>query len=209
MNDIDDLKAAITSYLYDRKDLASSIATFIDVADRKIHRLLRIAANERTATLQVSGAEATLPTDYIETKLLTYGSIPLSRISDAEYQRRTLKNPSSSTPTAFTRRGDKLLIHPTPASPEDSETLLVYWADYSGELAQYNESPIFDIAPDLYLHGSLIEASAFLGQDSRIGVWKSAYQETLRDLQAQSEDEEFSGPGLAVMNQAGGHYSGY
>ena len=206
INDYASLTSAIESYLFDRKDLAPSIPYFIDAAEKKLYRRLRIPANEQLLSLTEVGQSVALPADYLETKMLSVAGQSLSRISDAEYLRRYYWSPATGTPKAFARIGSELLVHPV-ASGEAAS--LVYYADYSGNLEQSLPSPIFDIAPDLYLHGALGEASAFLGQDSRVPLWKAAYNDTLGDLQQQAVDEEFSGNGLAVQNSQGSRGEGY
>ena len=195
---------AITSYLYDRKDLAPSIPHFVSAAEAKIYRLLRIRANEIVLTQQLSSNIFPIPSDYLETKLLAFDGIPLKRISDSELATRQIRDSKPAAPRNFARIGNEFYIHPPPGNI--GELTHVYYAHYNGALEQGQPSPVFDIAPDLYLHGALCEASAFLGQDSRIPVWERLYLSTLEELRLQEAEDEYSGTGIAVQNAEGSRY---
>ena len=196
---------AITSYLYDRKDLAKSIPYFIGAAEAKIHRLLRIPANERWLETKPADSAIPLPEDYLETRLLAYAGTPLKRISNAEMAKRLQRDPAAGIPRNFARIGQEMVIHPAPTNTDDLVTL-IYYAHFNGKLENEEESPIFDVAPDLFLHGALGEASAFLGQDSRIPVWERQYLSTIEELRMQAAEEELSGTGIAVQNAEGSRY---
>ena len=198
---------AITSYLYDRKDLLPSIPYFVSAAEAKVHRLLRIRANELLATYTVSTNTITLPANYIETKILAVDGVPLKRISGAEMLTRLQRSPAAGVPKNFARIGSEMFIHPAPNAEDSDVTVsLIYYGHFNGDLAANGTSPIFDEAPDVFLHGALGEASAFLGQDSRIPVWERLYLDGIGELQVQAAEEEYSGTGVAVQNAEGSRY---
>ena len=195
-----ELKDAIKSYLYDRTDLAGIIPTFIDLAERKMFRVLRVPANEKIATYSEHvDPSILLPTDFLEAKLLVVDGVPVKRISDLQYLKSTAARSASGVPREFARIGAKLHLFPVPG--DTSEISLVYWADLSGQLvADTDTHEILRIAPDAYLHGALMEASSYLGQDSRIGTWSALYQSAMSELQSQAQEAEYAGSVLSVSN---------
>lgn len=195
-----ELKAAIQSYLYDRTDLTQAIPTFIAMAERRIFRQLRVPSNERIVTYPEHDSRSIdLPTDFLEAKTLTWGGLPLDRVSDSRGLNDNYNRSASGQPRLFFRIGAQLHLHPVPDTANDIS--LVYWADLSGQLI--NDADTHDmlrIGADAYLHGSLVEASAYLGQDSRVPVWKGQFLEELAALQQQADEAEYAGSVVAVSN---------
>ena len=195
-----ELKAAIQSYLYDRSDLVTVIPSFIEMAERRIYRVLRVPANERIATFTAhDSGSIDLPVDFLEAKLLTVSQRPMERISDISHLAENDVRGATGEPHSFSRIGAQLHLYPTPEEPVDIK--LVYWADLSGTLsADTDTNEILRIAADVYLHGALAEASAYLGQDSRIPVWKAQYAEGLASVQQQAAEAEYAGSVVAVRD---------
>ena len=195
-----ELQDAIKSYLYDRTDLVAVIPTFIQLAERRIYRMLRVPANETIVRFPAhASGSINLPTDFLEAKILTVGKVPMKRISDLEHLRKQDRRGASGPPREFSRIGAQLHLYPTP--DEAVDVALVYWRDMSGSLVQTTDTnEVLRIAADVYLHGALMEASAYLGQDSRIPVWQARYQEELAQIQQQAAEAEYAGSVTTVNN---------
>ena len=204
------LKADIQSYLYNRKDLTPSIPAFIRSAEARIYRQLRTSHNEKTIEyLNHSGNELTLPDDYLEVRLLTYGGLPLEHVSDTLYLRDDYANFSGGGARQWTRQGNVLTVWPEPENESDYK--LVYYATLGGNLsADSDTNAVMTAAPDLYLHAVLVEASAYLGQDARIPVWQANYQRALMELAEQDAREHAAGPMTvkSVYAETGRSYAG-
>ena len=194
-----ELKAAVQSYLYDRSDLATVIPTFIAMAERKLFRQLRIPANERIVHFTAHEGAIDLPTDFLEAKMLTADGVPLVRITDLSHLNNQDKKPAAGVPREFSRIGAQLHMYPNPDYPVDAA--LVYWADMSGLLINDADThEVLRCASDVYLHGALGEASAYLGQDSRIPVWQAKYNEGLMAIAQQAAEAEHAGSVIAIRN---------
>jgi hypothetical protein len=125
--------------------------------------------------------------------------VPLQRISDLNHLNSQDKRSASGEPKEFSRIGAQLHLYPSPDSTVD--LALVYWADLSGQLVQDTDThEVLRIGADLYLHGALMEASAYLGQDSRIPVWQARYGEELAQIQQQAAEAEYAGSVTAVRD---------
>lgn len=57
---------------------------------------------------------------------------------------------------------------------------------------------ILEDYPDLYLYGSLLQATAYIGDDARLGLWKTAYDAALDACMASGKRARNSGPNLAM-----------
>ena len=177
-----ELKTAVGQYLYDRKDLANIIDTFVALSERRIFRLLRCPANEALHLVEdLEINRITLPRDYLECKLMTADDRQMGRISDQEYLLRSHSQGAESEPQAFARIGSELLLWPPPAEPVTVK--LVYWQDLSGQLVSDSDTnDILRIAPDLYVYGALLEAMPYLAQDERTETWNSLFDQALAQV---------------------------
>jgi hypothetical protein len=56
------------------------------------------------------------------------------------------------------------------------------------------------LAPDLYLYGSLLEASPYIQNDDRLAVWGTALQQVLEQLNNHGDRQSFnSGPSTITL----------
>lgn len=54
--------------------------------------------------------------------------------------------------------------------------------------------------PGAYLYGSLLQATAAIGDDPRIPLWQSAYEQTLERIKKDSRRSEWSGQSLRMSH---------
>jgi hypothetical protein len=77
---------------------------------------------------------------------------------------------------------------------------MVYRANIPGLDADNTQNWLLTLAPDLYLYGVLMEASAYTSQDERIPVWFQAYQYALNGLNKLGQDQAYNaGPAAVVV----------
>jgi hypothetical protein len=83
-------------------------------------------------------------------------------------------------------------LAPTPNQDLDVE--IVYRANLPA-LASTSTNWLLTLAPDLYLYGALLEASPYIQNDERLGVWASAVSTVIDQLNSHGERQSFnSGP---------------
>ena len=205
------LKADIASYLYDRTDLSQAIPGFIRTAEAKIYRRVRVQENENWYIYSVeesTGDMIDLPPGYIEVIGFYTSADPLERVSVSQWAKinwpgsgDSEQRAAAGIPRVFCRNENKFRISPADADTEMSVHYYVNWPQ-SGlhGTGDTDSNPLLDIAYDLHLHGALLEASAYLGQDSRIGVWKGLYDEALAELSAKDSAESMSGDYIQVQS---------
>ena len=205
------LKQDIAAYLYDRTDLVSAIPTFIRSAEDKIFRRLRIMENHTSMRYDVVGGVTrfAIPPDYMEVYTFNYNGWPLEKISAARYgdlahQPGNSYSKAYGQPLYFARIAQDMRPYPIP-----SDGVFYFW--YYSHLGidqatgdridgDNDTNAVLTLAHDVYLHGALLEASAYLGQDSRIAVWKGLYDEGLNELEARESADNLSGDYIQVSN---------
>lgn len=172
-----ELQAAIASWLA-RDDLTSYIPDFIRLFECAAARRLKVRLQETTATITPSSGVATVPTDYLGYRRVTWTGSPrveLSYVAPPLFQAMYTDQPSG-TPAIFTIEGSSLRLMPT----SDTDIELDYFAR-TGALAD-GLNWLFTYHPDAYLFGSLAEANAFNKDIDPAGLWKARRDEVFSEI---------------------------
>ncbi len=201
-----ELQTAVANWL-DRSDLTERIKEFIDLAEARINRNLRIRAMETvaTGTLTAGTREYNLPTGYIQAKEFHLTTDPLTPLSyvTPELMTRIWAGSTQNKPRTFTFIGDKFRLGPNPDAAYTYSMLYFKSFDELTDAAPSNW--VIVNAPDLLLYACLLEAEPFLMNDERIPIWAAGYKQALDDIQLQDDKDRHSGSELRVMN-TGGYY---
>lgn len=174
------LRTEVAAWL-NRDDLTDRIPGFIRLFESRINRVLRTPEMESSILLSVANEDTQLPTDFLAMRELYIEGTP----------RRPLRNMSpdglatefsgaAGIPVAYSITGRTIKLAPPPA---DVVALrLVYFA----RIVSLNDSNpnnwLLLQAPDLYLYGTLLQASAFIDDPEKVALWKSAHDEALAEV---------------------------
>jgi len=179
----DNLKSEIASFL-NRDDLTLQIDTFIDLAETRHARDLRIREMEavNTSITTVAGTQSyDLPTGYLELRYAMLQTSPytmLQYMTPADFFRVYNEGEGTGMPVYYTIVGKKIYLG---HSPDSANVLELGFFQRATALSSSNTTnDILTNFPDLYLYGSLAETSPFLMQDERLAVWSSLYKEGVR-----------------------------
>ncbi len=211
------LKSEVQKYLWNRKDLAAQIPSFISLAERKIFRTLRVPNMEVIINYlplePLPGedpqgySQLELPGDFLEVKFLLLNDRPLERISDIEIQGRLNSQPAAGEVKQFARIGNRLYLWPVSDNP-DAIFTMSYWRDYSNTMSKDTDThDVLRIAPDLFLYGACLEAAVYLVGDSRIPVWQALYDRSFAQLVEHYKEAEYAGSNVQVSAAGIGAYS--
>lgn len=162
-----------------RDDLTAYIPDMIRLFECTAARRLRVRLQEATATLTPSGGVATIPSDYLGYRRVTWTGSPihgLDYVAPPLYA--AYLESGSGTPTVFTIEGSNLRVAPS------NDTALTF--DYIQRTVAVESSLnwLYTTHPDVYLFGSLVEANAFnkgKGFESA-AVWKSRRDEVFSEI---------------------------
>jgi hypothetical protein len=182
------LQSSIASWL-NREDLTAQIPDFIALAEARFNRELRVNAMLRRDTTTATQDYVALPADWLQHVSITVTS-PTNTYSALEYisaeQYNDLRNDGlTGTPRYYTIIDSNILLLPWPNSNVSLE--MVYYAKIPALSDSNTTNWLLDRSPDLYLHGSLIQAEAYLQNDERINLWAGAVQKTIADMSLESE----------------------
>lgn len=195
-----DLKTTVANYL-GRSDLTTQIPDFIQLAEVRLRRDLRIRQMLKSATTTTTGGDSTvsLPTDFLQLRDLFVETNP---VRDLQYATpsvfsRNGRVTESGLPVFYTIIASEFKFAPV---PDTNYTLQILYYASPDFLSDSNSSNVFLAnCPDLMLYGSLIEAEPYLMNDARIQLWAGMYDRGMAALTAADDASENSGVPLKMI----------
>ena len=177
------LKNEIASYL-NRTDLSSFLDTFIDLAESRMARDLRLREMETidTSITTVSGTQSyNLPTGYLEMRYVALQTSPytfLTYLAPPDFMRVYNAGEGSGSPSHYTIIGSQIHLG---KMPDSAKVLDLGFFKRPTSLSSSNTTnDILTNFPDLYLYACLAESEPFLMNDERLKVWASLYKEGIK-----------------------------
>jgi hypothetical protein len=170
------LKTTLASWLV-RSDLSTELDDFIDLAEERLSRDLRIRATEATLNVTIAGGVAALPSNYVQLKHVHISGDPIQPLEPKEstwifdqFPTRT----SNSKPRYIAEDGANFVFGPYP----DSAYVLggAYWSKPTALSSSNETNEWTDNCPDVLLWACLCETAPFLMNDERILVWEGKYE---------------------------------
>jgi len=184
ITDYNSLCATIADYL-NRTDLTDQIKTFVQLAEARISRDVRIRQMLATATIPIQSTNlVTQPTGCLDVVNVTHKGYKLFFVPADLIARIEQKGPSSGTPWVYTLVGNAIRV--APAESASASLVVTYFAkptELTGAIpgqpppgGSPAESNWFvSNAPDLLLYAALLEAEPFILNDERIKTWQEMY----------------------------------
>ena len=186
-----DLQATIASYLA-RTDLTAQIPDFIQLAETRLRRELRIRQMLKVATTTTVANDSTveLPSDYLQMRDLHINTNPIQTIeylSPSNFYRNTWAS-TSGMPRQYTILAQEFQFAPV---PDTNYTIQMMYYAAPTYLSSSNTSNVFLAnCPDLLLYGALGEAEPYLMNDARLTTWAQLYDRGLSALSVSDDQGE-------------------
>ena len=193
------LKTEIENYL-NRSDLTSYLDTFIDLAEARHARDLRVREMESvdTSITTVAGTQSyDLPTGYLEMRYVTWQSNPytfLAYMTPPDFFRVYNAGEGSGSPSYYTIVGSKIYLGKQPDAANVLE--LGFFKRPTALSSSNTTNDILTYFPDLYLYASLAESEPFLMNDERLPVWAGLYKEGVNSANNSASQGRTSGAPL-------------
>jgi hypothetical protein len=194
-----DLKTTVAGYLA-RSDLTTQIPDFIQLAEIRLRRDVRIRQMLKTVTTSTTSGDATveLPNDFLEVRdfVVTGSPVqPLAYASPSAFNRDT-RSWSSGKPLDYTVLANEFQLSPI---PDGVYTLKLLYYAAPAYLSDSNTSNVFLAnTPDALLYGALIEAEPYLMNDARVNTWSVMFDRAMSSLTRSDEQGQYSGVPLAM-----------
>ena len=189
------LQTAIANWLA-RDDLTNYIPDFITLFECAAARKLKVRLQETTTTLTPSAGVATLPTDYLGHRRVTWSGSPTRELDYVAppVWASMFSDSATGIPSIFTIEGAYLRVKPL------DDTALTFTYNQRTTAISAGLNWLFTNHPDAYLFGSLCEANAFNKGKAfeTASLWKSRRDEVFKEIEMLNFNER-SGMAVRVM----------
>jgi hypothetical protein len=189
------LKAEIADWL-DRDDLTARIDTFIDLAEAKHAREIRVRAMLRRATASTTTGTKflALPAGYRGMKILRLLTDPVSVLEQVNETELTLRLLPTGKPEFFNIH-EEIEFNRVPDDEYEAE--MIYYCKLVALSDDNTSNWILANAPDLYLYGALSAAEPFLDNDERLNTWRQLYNDAASAINLEDQRSRTSGTLIA------------
>lgn len=175
-NTYSDLQSQIANWL-SRDDLTNYIPDFIRLFECFAMRKLKVRLQETTTTLTPSSGVATVPSDYLGHRRVTWTGSPIHELTYvAPPIYAGYLETGNGTPTVYTIEGSNLRVAPS------DDTALTFTYVQRTTAVESSLNWLYTNHFDAYLFGSLCEANAFNKQVDAAGLWKARRDEAFDEI---------------------------
>lgn len=193
------LKETVANYLA-RTDLTAQIPDFIQLAEFRLRRDLRLRQMLKVSTTTSAANDSTveLPSDFLEMRDLHLNTNPVSvlKYESPNIFYRNSNSTITGRPNTYTVLAQEFQLAPI---PDTDYTLQMLYYAAPPYLSSTNPSNVFLAnCPDLLLYGSLAEAAPYLMDDARLQVWANLYDRGLNSLTISDDQGEYAGSPLTM-----------
>jgi hypothetical protein len=198
------LKSATYRWLYNsdyadqhNTGMVNTIDDLITVAEQRIFREARTRDTEASLETVIAAGVIAVPSDYLDLKHAYIDGTPVQtlerRTSEWIYSNYSTRS-ASGKPRTIAREASNFIFGPYPDSTYTVKAV------YYKKLAALSSAAhaLFTNNPDLYLFGTLAEATIVVGRDDRIQVWEAKYQAILNAVNLHAKSEYSSGSPLQM-----------
>lgn len=188
------LKVAVASDWLHRTDLTAFAADFIQLFESDFNAGVRCRQMEAQTSITSTTGYLIHPANWLGWKEIrgTNGGLAynLDPLSDEIAVMQTRGNTSPAT--AYKVKGTKTYLYPAVSAVVFPTTY------YEGVALTGGTNWLLTAYPGAYLYGSLLQATAFVGDDPRVPLWQSAYAGILDRIKSDSRKSEWSGQALRM-----------
>jgi hypothetical protein len=187
------LKTAIADWLH-RGDLTSKIDTFIDLAEARMNRELRLSEMETRTTITATNEYESFPTGALEFRNIQVNGEYTYPIEYKTPQQMDKDNfGETGDPKYYTIIGNEFQFYPVPTSTEIEVT---YFKAITALDDTNTTNFLLTATPECYLHGCMVYANLFTQADP--SLHESEFSRILESLNSASTRKKFSGAPLQV-----------
>jgi hypothetical protein len=190
-----DLQTQVGNWLA-RSDLAPFVPDFITLFECAAARKLKVRLQEATVTLTPTSGAATLPSDYLGYRRVTYTGSPnheLDYVAPPTWSSLYPADGAAGTAISFTIEGNNLRVGPS----DNAALTFDYFQKTPAVSGALNW--LYTNHPDAYLFGALCEANAFMKNPTNAALWKARRDEVFQEI-AMLDFNERQGMSVRVMS---------
>lgn len=168
------LKTAIAAWSH-RSDLTDVIDDFIDIAESRMNRELRVSQQEVRATTTASTVYLALPTDLLAIRNIQLNTNPVRELLYVTPMEMDRLEQGGEETSRYTIVGDEIQLNA--ASSADIE--IAYYAKIAALSDSNTSNWLLAAHPEAYLYGSLAEAFKYSMDDAQAAKYAGMFAETI------------------------------
>lgn len=189
-----ELKTAVDNWLA-RTDLSGRSPEFIALAESRMNRELETRSQEKrvTANTVADDEYVSLPTDVRRIRHVRLNTNPKTILKFYSPEALDAEYPSTGTgkPRAYSVIGTEILFAPAPDAVYEAEIAYIADIDALGDSTATNT--ILSRHPDVYLHGALTEAFAYLMDDGRASQHDQLFARAVAAIKSDEDRAKYGG----------------
>ena len=191
------LKQSIIDHL-DRDDLSSQVDDFIDIAEARHKRKIRILEMLVRSPLTVVNRYTAIPAGYLGAKTFRLLTDPVTVLTSVNLHEMNIKRREvTGKPLLFTVHAE-IEFDKTPDQSYSGE--IVYYKSVSPLSSTQASNAILAKAPDVYLYAALAASAPFLMNDERVKLWENLYTQARDSLNQMEQSMLHVGPVVAKVS---------
>jgi hypothetical protein len=177
-----------------RDDLVTKIPDFITLLEARLNRILRTLGMETSTTLTTDAEAIDLPEDCRKVRSAYLDTDPKQELHAVSLGtlRTQYGAQTAGKPEVYAVSGSQLILGPEPDDEYDLQ--LTYYREIPPLTEDNTTNWLILDHPDVYLYGALVMAEAFLWNDERVPMWKSAWDEALDEMIREGNSARHAGP---------------
>lgn len=168
-------------------DFVAAVPSFVTLAHSRINRELRCRDMEDQATVTITSGSGPLPAGYLEFIEVKDAGGRVLAAADPSFADEQFASASAGTAKYFAVMGSDIKTWPA-----SSSNLVLRYYEAIPDLATASTNWLLKKCPGIYLYGSLIEASVFMGDDGRVSTWGTMYERLKESLQTEDVVSRFA-----------------
>lgn len=189
----DELKTAIIDEL-DRDDLSTKVDDFIDLAEARHKREIRIREMIKRSQVAATTRYVALPDGFLDMITLRILTDPVTVLKQVDfYEMNRIRTEGDATPSTFAIHEEvEFNCDIADGSPLTIE--MIYYAEFTPLSDANTTNGLLTRAPDAYLYGALVASSPWLSEDERLTTWNNLYNAARDGLVIADRRSRQSGP---------------
>ena len=186
-----ELLTEFEAYL-NRTDFSPRFPTFVRLTESDVQKTLNDDPNMLAkSTATAAGRFTALPADFGQMVSIDLGGNHMASVTAADF---AAIDDRSGDPAVFAIIGNELALAPSNATATIS---MVYKRNIPALTVSNTTNWLLAKAPEVYLYGALMQASAFGWDDNRVPLWQAAYSDAVETLRIDGERRRWGAAPLA------------
>jgi hypothetical protein len=191
LSDYTELQAAIAKWAWNTgsTEFEASIPDMITLLETRLNRELRVRDMEATSTISLSSSAGALPTDFLEARSVKANTSPASELDlvTPDYVAAEYATSHSGYPIHYTITGSAITVYPSTTA-----TVTLRYYQKIPALADFDTNWLLGKYPDIYLFGSLVEASDFMRDMEELQKFAARFDAAVNSLRKADAGARYS-----------------